>query len=473
MLIQEIIANAHDLAGGELIKQKLDSSFATLVALNVIDTMMLELANSEKQIRGYKSEISIRDIADVRSSGRWTFVSNPSEGETINVNGQVFTFRERGIVLDGSGDPNTDGIYSDRGLVFDDLYPDVYPNNRKHGYFLIGLPTTPVAQAVGAVVWVSGLWLFNSSAADFTAFSPDDVETPDLISNLTAMAGFEPAPTITARVLNNNTEIPIGLTKEETAANFAAFLNASANGSIDVATYVADGAIVTGTWDEIGPDGDVFTMFGSSDFAVEVSGETFTGGVIGSPRTDTGQLVTSGFALDAKFCRWRRYPGAVGDRWEVLDIVQDIEDFTRAQNRGQKAIMFEGSSSPQTWTLTFFPEEDLTIEIWGKGISAEITDLNALPPFAPEFSLLAAYRVADFLLNRLLLIDKAYRDFVIAQKGSIRGDQDRVEWVWKVYRFSPSDETSIVRTREYNVLDEEDLDDYGFDAERMRVEGDA
>lgn len=59
MIIEEIITIALDLAGGELIKKTLSRNLATLYCLNVIDTMMLELANSSKAIKGLKESITL------------------------------------------------------------------------------------------------------------------------------------------------------------------------------------------------------------------------------------------------------------------------------------------------------------------------------------------------------------------------------------------------------------------------------
>ncbi len=59
MIIQEIEANALDLAGGELIRQKLDTHFATLIVLNVLDTMMLELSTTNKAFRSNKIDFNL------------------------------------------------------------------------------------------------------------------------------------------------------------------------------------------------------------------------------------------------------------------------------------------------------------------------------------------------------------------------------------------------------------------------------
>ena len=70
----------------------------------------------------------------------------------------------------------------------------------------------------------------------------------------------------------------IGDTKEDTAINFAAALNASTNGAINVATYSAASNVVTGIYDTPVTGGNSFTMANSSASAVTRSGATFTGG---------------------------------------------------------------------------------------------------------------------------------------------------------------------------------------------------
>lgn len=77
------------------------------------------------------------------------------------------------------------------------------------------------------------------------------------------------------------TDVHIGATKEETAWNLVAVLNASASGSINVATYSVPygGNVVNIVYDTAGTGGNAFTLANSSGtVAVTRSGATLTGG---------------------------------------------------------------------------------------------------------------------------------------------------------------------------------------------------
>ena len=174
---------------------------------------------------------------------------------------------------------------------------------------------------------------------------------------------------------------------------------------------------------------------------------------------DTGTIDASALNLDAKFVRFREN---ANDIWQVIDVVDEIEDLTRAANSKRRAILFQGSGATKTYFLSWTPDRAVSAELWGKAIAEEITDLNGLPPFPPEFSLLAAYRAAEFALNQLLLVDaKNYSAFVLAQKMSIKAERDRCEYVWRVYRALPSDAASASRVRPFTVGGEPDsLDEF-------------
>ena len=93
---------------------------------------------------------------------------------------------------------------------------------------------------------------------------------------------------------STSTNVHIGATKEDTATNFAAVLNASANASISIATYTVSGAVITVTADAGGVDGNAFTLADSSGtVAFTRSGATLTGGsnTVGGIALSAGQLM--------------------------------------------------------------------------------------------------------------------------------------------------------------------------------------
>lgn len=74
------------------------------------------------------------------------------------------------------------------------------------------------------------------------------------------------------------TNVHIGASKDLTAVELAAVLNASVNASISIATYTAVGDTVTISYDTGGADGNAFTLADSSAAAVTRSAATLTGG---------------------------------------------------------------------------------------------------------------------------------------------------------------------------------------------------
>jgi hypothetical protein len=169
-----------------------------------------------------------------------------------------------------------------------------------------------------------------------------------------------------------------------------------------------------------------------------------------SANTDTGTLDISTSNLDSKMIRIRRNSDS---HWRMLDVVENIDDLTKKQNLGKLAILFVGTASPLTYYLSFTPVEDIEAEVWTKQASAELTDLNEGPPFPPEFGLVAAYRICDFLLNQLLLIDaKNFMPFVQAQKATMSADMRRVEFIWTGYRFGIPDGAASSQPDDYNFL---------------------
>lgn len=163
--------------------------------------------------------------------------------------------------------------------------------------------------------------------------------------------------------------------------------------------------------------------------------------------------------LDDKYIRYRTAGQTHG--WHLLEVLDDIEDVTRAENENRKAICFQGlKRTSLTYHLSFVPAENIEAEIWTGRITPEIAELSSLPPFPEEFSLYCAYRLADFVLNQLLLIDdRKFASFVLAQKASINGEKARLQHIWEVYKAAPASANSVSRVREYNYRDDNERDE--------------
>lgn len=192
------------------------------------------------------------------------------------------------------------------------------------------------------------------------------------------------------------------------------------------------------------------------------SGKQITGvkeAVTFTANTQTGTIALANTILDEKFVRYRTAGQVYG--WQLLEVVDDIEDLTVAENESRRAVVFQGiDRTAITYFLSWIPSEDIAAEIWGKKLATDVASLNDLPPFPNEFALLCAYRTADFVLNQLLLIDdKKFGSFVLAQKNSIRTELFKLTHIWEVYKANPASANNASRVRPFNA--EDDLDDLG------------
>lgn len=136
--------------------------------------------------------------------------------------------------------------------------PDAYP---------VTYSTLRYPSGAGTIEMISG----NPFARGALTFVRNPVPTETIDVNgvvFTFIAGASTA-----------TDVHIGDDEFETAANFAAVLNASANVLVNVATYSAvQTNIVTVTYDTAGTGGNAFTLADSSNTAITRSGATLTGG---------------------------------------------------------------------------------------------------------------------------------------------------------------------------------------------------
>ena len=215
---------------------------------------------------------------DLFPFGVWTFLSNPVEGETIDINGVTHTWRLPGVVVAGAGDTFVNGEWTYRG------YTDATYGRKL--YNKVGQPTTGDAYPENYVIGNNGPvfgWSIFDGATNEQYQGAGSSITPDLVPVWVDTGGGLPAPTVTNRV-NLSTEIEIGDSIAESVSNFVAALNASTNDDIEVATYAVAYAgtgratAATGTYDTYGAEGESFAMAASSAGSIAVSGATFTGG---------------------------------------------------------------------------------------------------------------------------------------------------------------------------------------------------
>lgn len=143
-------------------------------------------------------------------------------------------------------------------------------------------------------------------------------------------------------------------------------------------------------------------------------------------------------------------------QWRVIDIVDNIEALTSAANQGREAVFFT-AVSPIAWRLSFTPDTSLTVQMFGKKLGADETDLATEPDFPVEFGRLIALEGALMMLDEVLLLDDAqkYQAFVQSRSLKLAGQFKRAEWIWDNYRANESE--SMSQSRPYDVFEQ----DYG------------
>ncbi len=212
------------------------------------------------------------------ASGYWTFNANPQHDETIVVNGVTFTFKYPSVIVAGGGTAGANGTFD-----FVSILNDRPQYNGGDDGTYIRRPSDN---------WLSLNEVFETLySAESDAFFPYDATNWE-----TGAEGDAPVPTFTAGALTS-VQISIGATLAVTRANFIAALNASANASINVATYAAGvtRTQVIGTYKTLGTGGNAFTLANSSFGSITRSGATFTGGAATAYALSTASF-TSYFA---------------------------------------------------------------------------------------------------------------------------------------------------------------------------------
>jgi len=222
-----------------------------------------------------------------QATGFWTFNANPQAGETISVNGVTFTFTLSGVTLAGAGTATADGLYTRRGEFEGKSYYTLSTDPDP------ALPLTTFLYDTQSIYWDGNLWIANDPAAGIY-YSSSDTDYPWEATGWTAvLPTVAPAPTFTEASFGA-TEVEIGPLLTMTATNFATTLNASANASINVATYVVQTrGRVTITYDTQGTGGNSFTLANSSLLSVERSGSTLTGGAATAYALSIADFTTS------------------------------------------------------------------------------------------------------------------------------------------------------------------------------------
>lgn len=132
--------------------------------------------------------------------------------------------------------------------------------------------------------------------------------------------------------------------------------------------------------------------------------------------------------------------------WQELFVLNDIEELTKAENTGVRAIWFS-KVKPFAYQLSFMPQSPIDVEIWGQNYNSQLTALSAVPALPEEFSQLVAVEASIRFLDDLLLLDNAarYQAFFVARKRSLEDEKRQLRRLWN--NFKERDENRNVEMR--------------------------
>jgi hypothetical protein len=166
----------------------------------------------------------------------------------------------------------------------------------------------------------------------------------------------------------------------------------------------------------------------------------------------TGTVNTSALALEPNLFRYRE---SENERWQILDIVENIENLTNAENTGKFAVLFYGSSKATlNYQLSFKPEKDVVGELWGAEATAEMTGLDALPPFPKELASYVVHAAALIALDDLATLEKPPMQFIALRKQSISAELKELTKIWTTYKSISADGGSPPMRRDYDMLED-------------------
>lgn len=238
--------------------------------------------------KGYASTDTI--TFGTKATGTYTFTGNPTNGQTIILNGTTWTF------VTGTPSGNQTKIHSTVALTLANLVTDldssVVVAISVADYSLSGLILTILYKVIGtggnAYTLAAGTYGGTISAGTLTGGT-----TGAGSAAATGTITFNATPANPAQgntlILNGvtwtfghgysgaDTSSEIGGTLDETLTNFIANANASNDSSINLASYSYVGAVVTVTYKTAGTVGNAYTIAAGS-YAATVSGATLTGG---------------------------------------------------------------------------------------------------------------------------------------------------------------------------------------------------
>jgi hypothetical protein len=164
-----------------------------------------------------------------------------------------------------------------------------------------------------------------------------------------------------------------------------------------------------------------------------------------------------------KFARYRdtSISGAYR-RWNILDIVSDIEDLTEYENQGRFAMLIEQANLVVDtlefpYRLSFIPQIALEVELYGSR-EAVIEGLEGETGINTDYSHYAATKVALIVLDDLLLMDaNKYMAFVNNRKQMMALRLRNLEHRWNVYRTNADINLADNQAKPYDPIDDDNF----------------
>lgn len=206
-----------------------------------------------------------------QAAGTITLSGQPSNGDSVTIKGTAVTF----VTGTPSGNQVQIGVSSSvtAGNLQSFLAASADSNLAALTYNTIGLVTTCTARVYGTAGNSYTLAKSGANIAVSGATLSGGVAADTLTVNGTLITFVASAP--------SGSQVLVGPTAAQTAANLQVFLAASSDSNIDQATYSTSGLVVSITFSTLGTGGNAFTLSKSSS-ALTLSGANLSGGTVPS-----------------------------------------------------------------------------------------------------------------------------------------------------------------------------------------------
>lgn len=245
--------------------------------IDTIYTEILEAAGGAISATGTITFSTSPPTAATRATGTITLSDQPANNDTVTINGTVVTWKTSGAT---GNQVNIGGTQADSVIALHAFL--AASADAEISKFTWTTNSTTTVTATAKVWGTAGNSLTLAESGTNTAVSGGTLSggtAGDSVTINGVALQFIPA----AQTSPTATDVAIGADVGTTGSLLRAYLNASANTSIDDATYTDNGAgVVTVTHDTPGTGGNSFTL-AKSGTNIAVSGATLSGGAATGP----------------------------------------------------------------------------------------------------------------------------------------------------------------------------------------------